>query len=90
VLLDFESVNSLDVTGGDELLRLVRELHSRGIGVGLVRVRDTIREDLRRAGIVDEVGPDNFYERTTDGVRAFVHQATTSSPTPRPRDGSPS
>ncbi|MBR0774764.1 SulP family inorganic anion transporter [Bradyrhizobium diazoefficiens] len=87
VLLDFDSVDFLDVTGGDELLRLVRELHTRGIGVGLVRVRDTIREDLRRAGIVDEVGADNFYERTTDGVRAFVHQgAITSSATEaRPR-----
>jgi SulP family sulfate permease len=82
VLLDFDSVDFLDVTGGDELLRLVRDLHSKGIGVGLVRVRDTIREDLRRAGIVDEVGLDNFYERTTDGVRAFVHQGATTSGAP--------
>jgi high affinity sulfate transporter 1 len=79
VLLDFGSVDFLDVTGGDEVLRLVRELHGKGIGVGLVRVRDTIREDLRLAGIEAEVGSGNFYERVTDGVHAWQQQAVPAS-----------
>ena len=50
VLLDFDSVDFVDITGGDELLRLVRELQERRISVAFVRVRDPVREDLRRAG----------------------------------------
>jgi high affinity sulfate transporter 1 len=84
VLLDFDSVDFVDVTGGDELLRLIRELHNKGIGVGFVRVRDPVRDDLKRAGIETEVGPENFYERTTDGVHAWLHQ-----PGARPPDRAP-
>jgi sulfate permease, SulP family len=75
VLLDFASVDFIDITAGDELLRLVRELQKNGIGVAFVRVRDPIREDMRRAGIEAAVGPANFYERITDGVRAWQQRA---------------
>jgi MFS superfamily sulfate permease-like transporter len=75
VLLDFASVDFIDITGGDELLRLVMELQKKGISVAFVRVRDPIREDMRRAGIEAAVGPPNFYERITDGVRAWQQQA---------------
>jgi sulfate permease, SulP family len=71
VLLDLGSVDFLDITGGDELLKLVRDLQNRGIGVGFARVRDPIREDMRLAGIEAAVGPANFYDRVTDGVRAW-------------------
>jgi SulP family sulfate permease len=43
VLLDFGSVDFLDITGGDELLRLLRELQKKGISVAFVRVRDARR-----------------------------------------------
>jgi MFS superfamily sulfate permease-like transporter len=75
VLLDFGSVDFLDITGGDELLRLVRDLHTKGISTGFARVRDSIRDDMRRAEIEAFVGPDNFYERITDGVHAWQRQA---------------
>jgi high affinity sulfate transporter 1 len=75
VLLDFASVDFIDITAGDELLRLVRELQKRGVRVAFVRVRDPIREDMRLAGIEEVVGPTNFYERITDGVRAWQQQA---------------
>lgn len=71
VLLDLGSVDFLDITGGDELLKLVRDLQNRGISVGFARVRDPIREDMRLAGIEAAVGPANFYDRVTDGVRAW-------------------
>jgi MFS superfamily sulfate permease-like transporter len=75
VLFDFASVDFMDITGGDELLRLVRELQKRDVSVAFAHVRDPIREDMRLAGIETAVGPDNFYERTTDGVRAWLKQA---------------
>src|SRR5262245_20541597 len=35
------------------------------------RVRDVVRDDMRLAGIEAIVGSPNFYERITDGVRAW-------------------
>jgi high affinity sulfate transporter 1 len=79
VLLDFESVDFIDITAGDELLRLVHELQKRGVRVAFVRVRDPIREDMRLAGIEAAIGPTNFYERITDGVRAWQQEAGSST-----------
>ena len=74
VLLDCAAVNFMDVSAGDELLGLIKELKKMGISVAFVRVRDAVRDDMKRAGIEAIVGPGNFYERTTDGVRAWQQQ----------------
>jgi high affinity sulfate transporter 1 len=71
VLLDFASVDFIDVSACDELLSLIKELKNRGITVALVRVRDAVRDNMRLAGIEAIVEPGNFYERTTDVVRAW-------------------
>jgi sulfate permease, SulP family len=70
VLLDFSAVNAIDVTAADELAHLVKKLQNLGITVTFARVRDAVRDDMRLAGIEAIVGPENFYERITDGVRA--------------------
>jgi sulfate permease, SulP family len=71
VLLDFSQVNFIDVTASDWLLSLVKELKNRGIALAFARVRDTVRDDMRLAGIEAIVGQSNFYERITDGVHAW-------------------
>ena len=71
VLLDFAAVDFIDVTAGDELVGVIKRLQKGGRTVGFVRVRDSVRDDMKRAGIEAMVGPDNFYERTTDGVRSW-------------------
>ena len=71
VLLDFAPAGFIDVTAGDELLSLVKELRNRGITVAFARVRDAVRDAMRVAGIEAIVGPDNFHERITDGVLAW-------------------
>jgi SulP family sulfate permease len=78
VLLDAESVNFIDTTACDELLRLTNELHGQGITVGIARVRDQVRERMRLGGVEAVVGANNFHERITDGVRAW--QAKGQSP----------
>jgi high affinity sulfate transporter 1 len=78
VLLDFAAVNFIDISAGDELSSFVKELQSEGITTAFVRVRDAVREDMRRAGIEAIVGPNNFYERTTDGVRDWQRQGSSS------------
>ena len=74
VLLDCTAVNFIDVSASDELLGLIKELQKIGITVAFVRMRDAVRDDMRPAGIEAMVGPNNFYDRTTDGVRAWQQQ----------------
>jgi sulfate permease, SulP family len=71
VLLDADSVNFIDTSACDALLNSIKELQSQGITFAFARVRDEVRERLRLAGIEAVVGPTNFYERVTDGVRAW-------------------
>src|SRR6516165_8618562 len=74
VLLDADSVDFIDTSACDALLNSIKELQSQGITFAFVRVRDEVRERLRLAGIEAVVGSTNFYERVTDGVRAWQHQ----------------
>jgi high affinity sulfate transporter 1 len=69
VLLDGEAVNFVDSTACDTLLDAIKELRGQRITVAFARVRDDVREQMRLSGI-EAVAPD-FYERVTDGVRAF-------------------
>jgi hypothetical protein len=56
----------------------MKELQNEGITVAIARVRDSVRDDMRLAGIEAIVGPSNFHERTTDGVRAWQEQGSSS------------
>ena len=71
VLLDADSVNFIDTSACDELLICIKELQSQGIAFAFARVRDQVRERMRLGGIEAVVGSANFYERVTDGVRAW-------------------
>src|SRR6516162_4148644 len=76
VLLVCAAVNFIDISAGDELLGLIKDLQKMGITVAFVRVRDAVRDDMKRAGIEAIVGAGNFHERTTDGVRAWQQQGS--------------
>jgi len=78
VLFDFAAVNFIDVSAADELLGLIKEQQKAGIVVAFSRVRDVVRDNMKRAGIETVVGPGNFHERTTDGVHAWQRQAGAS------------
>ena len=78
VLLDFAPVNFIDISAADGLLGLVKDLQKTGIIVAFARVRDAVRDDMRLAGIETIVGPSNFHERITDGVRAGRRQGSSS------------
>jgi len=71
LLLDAEGVSLIDVSAGDALLTFLKRLQAQGLTIAFARVRDSIRERMRLAGIEAAVGPANFHDRITDGVRAF-------------------
>jgi high affinity sulfate transporter 1 len=71
VLLDADSVNFVDTSACDALLNVIKVLRSQDITFAFARVRDEVRERMRLGGIEAVVGSTNFYERVTDGVRAW-------------------
>ena len=76
VLLDFSSVNYIDVSACDELIRFVKELKSRSVTVAFARVRDPVRQHMQLGKIEAVVGLTDFYERITDGVTAWKRQGS--------------
>jgi len=72
--VDADSVDFIDTSGCDAALSTIKELQSQGITFAFARVRDEVRERLRLGGVEAVVGSANFYERVTDGVRAWQHQ----------------
>ncbi|MBB3545242.1 MULTISPECIES: SulP family inorganic anion transporter [unclassified Rhizobium] len=79
VLLDLGSVNFIDVSATDELFALIKELQGIGVTVAFSRVRDPVRDSMRLGGIEKLVGPSGFHERTTDGVRSWLHESNEPS-----------
>ena len=86
ILLDADSVDFIDTSACDALLNSIKELQSQGITLAFARVRDEVRERMRLGGIEAIVGPTNFYERVTDGVRAWQKQEALDALSAAPRD----
>ena len=76
VLLDLGSVNFIDTSACDALLNFIKDLQGLGITLAFARVRDEVREPMRLAGVEAAVGSASFYERITDGVRAWQKRET--------------
>ncbi|MBV8132921.1 MAG: SulP family inorganic anion transporter [Alphaproteobacteria bacterium] len=86
VLLDADSVDFIDTSACDALLNSIKELQSQGITFAFARVRDEVRERMRLGGLEAVVGSSNFYERVTDGVRAWQQQERLDVQSAAPRD----
>jgi len=71
VLVDAEPANLIDSTSCEMLVKLHSELAGKGIVLAFARVRDPVRDMLRRAGVEATVGADRFFDRITDGVQAY-------------------
>ena len=79
VLVDADSVNFIDTSAADVLLISIQEFQTQGITFAFARVRDSVREQMRLSGIEAIVGPENFLERVTDGVRAWQQRGRPSA-----------
>lgn len=76
VLLDFSSVNYIDVSACDELISFIKELKNQRVTVAFARVRDPVRQHMQLGKIEAVVGPADFYERITDGVTAWQRRGS--------------
>ena len=79
MLLDFSSVDFIDVSACDELLTLIKELQNKGVTIAFARVRDAVRENMQLGGIETVVDSASFHERITYGVHAWQRREPRSS-----------
>jgi sulfate permease, SulP family len=82
VLVDADSVNFIDASACDALLNSIKRLQSQGLTIAFARVRDEARERMRLWGVEAVVGSANFYDRVTDGVRAWQGQERVEAVSP--------
>jgi SulP family sulfate permease len=60
VVLDFEAVGHVDVTGGEALRSVHDTLDALGTRLIVARAKSSVRGALQRHGIADVIGEDNF------------------------------
>jgi SulP family sulfate permease len=77
VVLDFEAVSQVDVTGAQTLRSVHDTLEARGIRLIVARAKSSVRDALRRNGIVDALGEDNLAP-TVDRALQAIQAGTTS------------
>jgi hypothetical protein len=71
VLVDLAATADLDVTTTDMLFELVGDLRSRSIEVLVAQVRGTVRDRLRKTGLMDALGEDRVYLSIGSAVNDF-------------------
>ena len=79
VVVDLGATGDLDVTATDLLAELHDELVRRGITVYLAHVKGTVRDRLRRTGLMTELGEERVYQTLVEAVAAAVALTATAS-----------
>jgi SulP family sulfate permease len=78
VILDFEAVSQVDVTGAQTLRSLHDTLETRDIRLVVARAKSTVRESLRLNGITDVLGEDNLAPSVARAVETIQADATSA------------
>lgn len=72
-VLNAEAIVEIDLTSADALDDLRDELRRRGVIFAMARVKQDLRADLLRAGLVDRVGAELIFPTLPTAVAAYVH-----------------
>jgi MFS superfamily sulfate permease-like transporter len=74
VLIPAQQINQLDTTGADQLAKLKAELGAKGIAFSFAEAKSALLEAMRRTGLEEKIGADNFYESIEEGVQVFLRR----------------
>jgi MFS superfamily sulfate permease-like transporter len=72
VLIDGESINGIDATAINTIVELNDELARKDIALRFARVRANVMEIMKRAGLDEAIGLEDFYTSVHDGVDAYL------------------
>ena len=71
MIIDCESMNMIDSTAMERLAAIHAELAGRHVGLGFAQVRDPVLDAMRRDGLVELFGSENFFPSIGDAVAEF-------------------
>lgn len=71
VVLDASSIHSIDSTGVHALKELIEELNERQIRFYLAGVIGPVRDKLKKSGVTQEIGEENFFFDIAHAVSSY-------------------
>jgi high affinity sulfate transporter 1 len=72
LLLNAEAIVDVDLTAADALGELHDELERRGVVLALARVKQDLRDQLERIGLITHIGADRLYPTLPVALEAFA------------------
>ncbi len=69
LLLDFQGVGFMDITGVDELRSLLNEVKERGIELALMGVHLPVRQVMESSGFINDLKPDHLIENRGEAIK---------------------
>lgn len=74
LLLDFQAMGFIDVTGVDELRTLLEEVRSRGMDMALMEVHQPVMAVLQSTGFLQALQPDHVLQKRGDAIGFLFQQ----------------
>jgi SulP family sulfate permease len=71
-VINAEANVEIDITAADALEQLRTDLHYRGLTFAMARVKQELRNDLTKAGLVDKIGADLIFPTLPTAVAAYL------------------
>ncbi len=68
VVLDLAATGDLDVTTADMIEALAHDMHQRAVALGLAQVRGSVRDRLRKTGVMGAIGEERVYATVAAAV----------------------
>ena len=84
LLLNAEAIVEIDLTAADALGELHDELERRGVVLALARVKQDLREQMERIGLVTHIGQDRLFATLPVALEAFDRRQETVAIDPGP------
>jgi len=72
-VLNAEANVEIDITAADALDQLRAELRARGLTFAMARVKQGLRNDLAKAGLIDKIGTDLIFPTLPTAVAAYLN-----------------
>ena len=73
-VLDADGVSDIDYTGARALGELASELKARGVRTAIARSSHLVHRDLRRSGLLADIGVGQLFSSVEDAVTAMAKQ----------------
>lgn len=79
ILIDLGATSDLDIASNDMLMELVSDLRAKEIEVLLAQVRGSVRDRMRRTGLMQVVGEDHIFFSVEGAVHDYLEADSAAS-----------